>query len=442
MARKIRDATLETKAARKRLPAGPEPHWRSLDQGLHLGYRRRVEGGSWTARRRSPLGSYQETKLGAADDIQDENGVTFFDYWQAQEKARTWDKEEGRRDKGLDPKTGLPPCEVQSDYTVADAMRDYLNNYADEGKALSSTKTAVDAHILPIFKGTLVSKLTSLEIKNWHRHLANSPARVRSKKGMEAQYRKAPTTANAKRGRKATANRLLTILKAALNYAWREGKAVTDLEWRRVKPYKKVSAAKISYLNEDECLRLVNGCDPKKHPGFRELVKAALLTGCRYGELSALEASDYDAAACTLDIRTSKSGEQRYVTLTDEAKRFFDGITAGLSRNQRLFRRENNAAWGKAHQHRPIIAACKAANISPAITFHILRHTHGSLLAMKGVPMAVIAKQLGHVDSRMTEKHYAHLSKSYAADTIRDNFPDLGISPKTNVTRIGTKHKG
>jgi integrase len=43
------------------------------------------------------------------------------------------------------------------------------------------------------------------------------------------------------------------------------------------------------------------------------------------------------------------------------------------------------------------------------------------------VPMAVIARQLGHADTRMTEKHYAHLAPSYVAQTIRENFPVLGI---------------
>jgi hypothetical protein len=46
---------------------------------------------------------------------------------------------------------------------------------------------------------------------------------------------------------------------------------------------------------------------------------------------------------------------------------------------------------------------------------------------MKGVPMGVIAAQLGHSDTRMTEKHYAHLSPSYVAETVRANMPDLGI---------------
>jgi integrase len=46
---------------------------------------------------------------------------------------------------------------------------------------------------------------------------------------------------------------------------------------------------------------------------------------------------------------------------------------------------------------------------------------------MNGTPMGVIAAQLGHADTRMTEKHYAHLAPSYVAQTIRNNFPTLNI---------------
>jgi integrase len=55
--------------------------------------------------------------------------------------------------------------------------------------------------------------------------------------------------------------------------------------------------------------------------------------------------------------------------------------------------------------------------------FHILRHTHASILAMRDVPLGVVAEQLGHADTRMTEKHYAHLAPSYVAETIRAHFP-------------------
>lgn len=51
--------------------------------------------------------------------------------------------------------------------------------------------------------------------------------------------------------------------------------------------------------------------------------------------------------------------------------------------------------------------------------------------------MPVIARQLGHADTRMTKRHYAHLSPDYVADTIRAHFPKLGIAEPSKVARIG-----
>jgi hypothetical protein len=43
----------------------------------------------------------------------------------------------------------------------------------------------------------------------------------------------------------------------------------------------------------------------------------------------------------------------------------------------------------------------------------------------------------------MTEKHYAHLAPNYVADTIRANFPNLGITETTNLVPFrGLKHLG
>jgi hypothetical protein len=65
----------------------------------------------------------------------------------------------------------------------------------------------------------------------------------------------------------------------------------------------------------------------------------------------------------------------------------------------------------------------RVSRVSPVQT---AIHTHASILAMQGVPMAVIARQLGHSDTRMTERHYAHLAPNCVADTIRASFPRLG----------------
>ena len=55
---------------------------------------------------------------------------------------------------------------------------------------------------------------------------------------------------------------------------------------------------------------------------------------------------------------------------------------------------------------------------------------------MRSVPLAVIAAQLGHSDTRMVEKHYGHMSASYVADTVRAAFGSLGIVELSNVVPI------
>ena len=69
MARTVRETALATRTARLRLTTRGKPYWRMLEQGLHIGYRRRATGGTWTARRRNERGIYREAKLGLADDL-------------------------------------------------------------------------------------------------------------------------------------------------------------------------------------------------------------------------------------------------------------------------------------------------------------------------------------------------------------------------------------
>jgi integrase len=188
----------------------------------------------------------------------------------------------------------------------------------------------------------------------------------------------------------------------------------------------------IRYLSEDEIRRLVNGCSED----FRDMVRGALLTGCRYGELIALRAADYSRDAGTLTVRFSKAGKPRHVVLTDEGRTLFEGITAGKASEALIFLRADGEPWGSSHQQRPLRDACTRAGIVPSVSFHVLRHTYASMLAMRGVPMGVIAFQLGHADTRMTEKHYAHLAPNYIADTVRAHFPRLGIANSCPVVNL------
>jgi integrase len=146
-----------------------------------------------------------------------------------------------------------------------------------------------------------------------------------------------------------------------------------------------------------------------------------------------MHVADFNADAGVATVRESKAGKPRHVVLTDEGQHLFATLTAGKLGTDLTFTRADGGLWGKSHQLRRMREVSERAKIKPAVSFHVLRHTHGSTLAMKGVPMGVIAEQLGHADTRMTEKHYAHLAPSYVADTIRAHFPTLGIADESNV---------
>ena len=224
---------------------------------------------------------------------------------------------------------------------------------------------------------------------------------------------------------------MLTILKAALNCAYRDGRVPADDAWRRVKPFAKADASKLRYLADDEARRLVNGCDV----AFRPLVQAALLTGARYSELAGLEARDFDKQSQTVWLRETKAGVARAVYLEGEGVRLFTQATAGKAVGDLIFPRPDGKRWGPSQQARPLALACTVAKLEPT-GFHDLRRTYGARLALRGVPMAVIAEALGHADERITRRHYAHLSKSYVADTVRAAMEGLGIVTKGNVVAI------
>ena len=428
MARTVRDTNLETRAARLRLVLRRNPYWRSLESGLHLGYRRtKIGGGTWVVRRFLGDGKYAECGLGLADDLQDADGVAVFTYSEALAKAREWLKSAERASLGLAPDDGP--------YTVADALEAYFADREQRGsKGLAKDRAAARARVLPELGAVELAKLTTKRIRDWQSALATAPKLTRAPRIAKVRKSRAVDTmdADAVRARRATANRTLTVLKAALNHAFHESRVTTDDAWRKVKPFREADAPVVHFLSDDECRRIVNASDG----AFRNIVKGALVTGCRYGELTRMCAADFNAEVGTITIRESKSGKPRHVVLTDEGRALFAELTVGRTGRELVFVRDDGKAWGPSHQQRPLDAASARAKIEPAATFHILRHTYASALAMRGVPMGVIAAQLGHADTRMTERHYAHLSPNYVADTVRAALPALGIVDKSNVTAL------
>ena len=204
----------------------------------------------------------------------------------------------------------------------------------------------------------------------------------------------------------------------------------TSRIWKR-KPFREADAARVRYLDDKETKRLVNACPDD----LRRLVTAALLTGCRFGELAALVVTDYNADAGSVHVRISKSGKPRHVALNDEGKDFFTDAVAGRPASGSIFIRDNGSAWAKNSYQRAWETALTASKVGQ-LAFHELRHTYASRAIMAGVALMVVARQLGHSDTRMVEKHYGHLAPNYVADAFRAGFGSMGITEKSNVTSV------
>ena len=162
----------------------------------------------------------------------------------------------------------------------------------------------------------------------------------------------------------------------------------SDLEWRKVNPFKKVDAARVRYLTIAEAKRLINAADPD----FRRLVQAALQTGARYGELARLTVADFNPDVGTISIQQSKSGKSRHIVLTDEGAQFFRRLCAGGWRRNPVAQSEW-APWDFAHQIRPMTETVARAKIKPPISFHGLRHTWASHAIMSGMPLMVVVRK-------------------------------------------------
>jgi integrase len=288
---------------------------------------------------------------------------------------------------------GLPA--EDGPYTLRRCMQEYLAFLEAERKSAKDTRWRVEALILPVLGDIPCAELTARQIEAWRDATASAPPRLRTRDGAEQQYRAIDEgDEDERRRRRATTNRVLTALKAALNRAWKSKKIPSDDEWRRVARFKDVDAARVRYLQIDECRRLINASQSE----FRDLMRAALATGCRFGELAALRCGDFNPDAGTLHVRRSKSGAARYVVLNDEGVALFARLAAGRPGDAPMLLKADGGRWGKDAQHRPLAAACARGGIEPPANFHCLRHTYASLAVMAGAPLLVVAKNLGHSD--------------------------------------------
>lgn len=392
MARPSAEYNTTTKAARARLKPRPKPYYRHVGPGKGLGYIKREAGpGSWLVREWE-AGRYKSRIIGMADDLGRADGRDVFTFEQALRVATA----------------PVLPASGRSSLTVADAIGKYITVLAARSSHAKEARQRADKHIIPTLGDIRVDRLTKTQVEEW----------------LAGMVREDAEDTDARRRSQDSANRILTILKAALNEAFNdEANGIkSDTSWRRVKPFRAAGSARVDHFDAPQVRNLIAKAAEFDRK-FADLIEAGYLTGARLGELVARDVRDFDPARSLLVIHQGKTGA-RVVSLSAESVAFFRRIADNRPDAAILLPRADGARWEKSQQHRPFKRAAIAAELPATASFYTLRHSHISRAIEAGMPLSLLAENCG-TSLSMIQKNYAKVLAATRQDFVEATSPKL-----------------
>jgi integrase len=394
---------LETREKRSRLAPRREPYYEKLARGVALGYRRHSGGtGAWVARRWDALSErYTEEPLGPADDAGGDDLGLCLPYRVAKARALADPaKVKAKSQRAAERKV--------TDFTCLQAVTAYVEWQTREGKASApNAKAYCHAYVEQMpWGGKALFAMKPSEFRRWRdAMLARKPA----------------ADAEALRARRASVNRILTMLRAAFERAAdqfeQDELPVAGRPWRiGLEKFVGVTGRRTTWLDTEQQRTLLKHCDAELH----DVVHLLFLTGFRPSEALSLNVADFDPRAGALYVRRTKVGRADWLPLNAEGRALCSRLVAGRATDAPLLVTLKSRAAGRWHirelQKRLKVATAKAGLSN--VTAYTARHSFGAAMVADGVHSGLVAAMLGHTSSRMTEQHYQHFRDTAAAQAI------------------------
>jgi integrase len=379
---------LDTKTGRAKLSPRPAPYYDRLSKGRYLGFRKLgADTGTWTARARTQTGTQTYKALGEESDV--------FSYDHAKIAAETWFRDLDREVTGLaddgKPATIESVCRMyvedrrrqKGDAAAVEAERRFEREvYGGGGKN-------GDRHEAHEIAGTLIAKVRTRQIEAWRDGLVTN--------GLS----------------KASANRTLTTLKAALNYAVKHRYVGADvaIEWSSVSPLKNAHRRRDLFLDLKQRRALLNAAEG----AVRYLIEAAMLTGARAGELVSARRSQFDARTKMLTL-TGKTGT-RTIPLSPSAVALFAKLSKSKFPSAYLLTRDDGKPWAHSDWDELVRATATKAELPKGTCLYTLRHSWITAALMGSMSTLMVARLCG-TSLMMIEKNYGHLAASAATEQL------------------------
>ncbi len=247
--------------------------------------------------------------------------------------------------------------------------------------------------ILRTFGDNRVDRITAEDVRKFLR-------------GLDSKV--APRTVNAHR------QVLASVFADAAARGWRSGNPATDVAKRRQPA---APALEVFTSEQVEAIAFAAGGE------LGALIIVAAMTGLRRGELVALRWRDVrfeqpalhvERAVSDGQIRRPKSGKARIVPLADRPLGVLRELSARAywtDPNDLVFARADGGMRHPDAVSQAYICARDAAG-APALRFHDLRHTFGTLLARAGVTGFDIQAWMGHSSYTTTQRYLHHAPRT------------------------------
>lgn len=310
---------------------------------------------------------------------------------------REAEAEETRLKSGRDHGIDINPERIK----VGEYLERWLAHYA--AGLSESTRVTYEfnlrAHVIPYLGNKLLRELKPADVQSCYGRITSSG-----------------------RSRKLALN-VHRVLREALSHAVKLELVARNVCDAVMAP--RASRAQIVPPTREELTRILEAADAT---GSGALVRVALWTGLRRGELLSLTWNDVDLDKSRLYVRQAKHDSAGTVVLSGE--------TVELLRNLRVQQMEDRLKVGPAYKatghvftnavgaaldvgaaHRAWARIKKATGLQTR--FHDLRHAHASLLIAAGLQSKVIQERMRHRDIGMTMNSYGHLMPGLQEDATQ-----------------------
>jgi integrase len=263
-------------------------------------------------------------------------------------------------------------------------------NPAKSRKALSTDRNRYENFIKPKLGNKEPRELQPLDIERLRRELQKTKCTLKGKP--ETTRTLSPATIRA----------VLTVLGRVINYG-SNNNLCPPLPFKIKKP--KAPGITIENLNDDELKRLLAAIEADTNTDAKGILKVALYTGLRRGEIFGLRWQDIDFHNKVIHLPKTKSGEKKEIPLNSQAQ----AVLAGQPHTSE-FCFPGEEGGQRVTIQKALRRIRKAAGLPAGFRpLHGLRHAYASRLVSAGVDLFTVSQLLTHGSTTVT-KRYAHLA--------------------------------